>query len=224
VNLPTIPQDQKASILACFHRLRIECFGGSKDLTFAFLRRCAGDFGIPEPLQGVAVSMLFDQLYASTPLPNPPPPLNPPVVIPPAPMQSGMEAIDATKIDTITGTPCARQKITRRLESARFNGDSVSWKGDGRDGWPRKQGRKETDGQVSLFFEHGGQIIGGVFDATGIGQTHKDLFNVHVDPAKGLAGKFRVEPARGQKCWLCVQSWGDERTQIIECENGYGEK
>lgn len=160
---------------------------------------------------------------------NVPPPAPPVVVvsnIPPAPMpEVATDATDAAKIKTLKGNEAAKAKIANCITSARFAGDKIIWRGDNRPKyWPQRHGKKDTDGQAYLFFVRDGVVMGGEFDATGLGQFNKGLENLTV--GEGKRGRWDgIEPSRGDACYFCVISWdGKERSNIVKTQNGYREK
>ena len=77
--------------------------------------------------------------------------------------------------------------------------------------WSVKGIEVMVQGQVCLFYERDGQIVGGKFDWVRPNQTNKDL--------KNLRGGYHGHsmPENGAKCWaMLVDVHGKQRTNLIE--------
>ena len=73
-------------------------------------------------------------------------------------------------------------------------------------GWPLDNG---TDGGVCIFWYEGGNVVGGMFDWHGVGQTIKLLENIY---GGYLAGHV---PKHGDTVWFCIIGNGDKvRTTV----------
>jgi len=111
----------------------------------------------------------------------------------------------AVTYGTHAGIPVPSAAITRTLHSSDKSGDMVVMSFDPLN-WPR-DGR--VDGRVYLFWESGGQVIGGMFDWHASGQTVKTLENVY----GGYLGGKRPPP--GTTIYFCLSNIDcSERTNV----------
>jgi hypothetical protein len=102
--------------------------------------------------------------------------------------------------------------ITRLLFSANVEGDKVAMSFEDLN-WPEQHGKKTTDGAVYLFWQSGGGVVGGYFDAHGVGQTSKGLENVY---GGYLSGQ---QPPRGATVYFALVSFdAAQRTNVKRSE------
>ena len=129
---------------------------------------------------------------------------------------SSADAVDmshATMLGTHSRTPAGTLPITRKLISAQIANGKVSWTCENQ--WTQPSG---IGGWAMIFWKSGDQLIGGIFDAFGNGQTAKGLENIY---GGYLDGK---QPAPGQAVYLVLGTPGEtkseptERSNLILCE------
>ena len=100
---------------------------------------------------------------------------------------------------------------TARLEFGTLTHNSFGFYPAAPASWPVNGGEVRVQGQVCLFYERGGQIVGGKFDWVRPNQMSKDLKNLR----GGYYGHCMPKP--GAKCWaMLVDVWGAQRTNLIE--------
>ena len=100
---------------------------------------------------------------------------------------------------------------TARLEFATLTNKSFGFYPAAPASWPVDGAEVRVQGQICLFYERGGQIVGGKFDWVRPNQMSKDL--------KNLRGGYHGHsmPAPGAKCWaMLVDVYGKQRTNLVE--------
>ncbi len=123
---------------------------------------------------------------------------------------SGGDAIDISSISWL-GDNYSGATRTATLNSASMSGDTLSVSYEPYS-WPRATVKVSVDAICCLFYERGGQLVGGKYDywRTG-GQASKNLENVH----HGYQG--HSWPAAGSKVYtMNVSLDGSQRSNIIE--------
>lgn len=118
----------------------------------------------------------------------------------------------AVSLGTHAGISAQNATITRTLYAASKEGGSVSLSFDELN-WPTQGGGKKVDGGVWIFWVDGGQVLGGLFDFHGVGQTSKTLENIY---GGYLSGK---KPAPGAPIWFALVSLdGRQRTNVAQSQ------
>lgn len=134
----------------------------------------------------------------------------------PAPAVDGRDQLDisnAKSLGTHAGMSAQNAAVTRTLYAAAKEGDHVSLSFDALN-WPSKgDGGKRVDGGVWIFWIDGGEVVGGLFDFHGVGQTVKTLENIY---GGYLSGR---KPAAGSPIWFALVSLdGSERTNVAQSQ------
>lgn len=133
----------------------------------------------------------------------------------PTPAVDGRDQLDisgAKSLGTHAGISAQNAAITRTLYAASKEGDNVSLSFEPLN-WPTQGGGKKVDGGVWLFWVEGSQVVGGLFDFHGVGQTSKTLENVY---GGYLSGK---KPAKGQTIYFALVSLdGKQRTNVAQSQ------
>lgn len=133
----------------------------------------------------------------------------------PAPAVDGRDQLDisnAKSLGTHAGKSAQNAAITRTLYAASKEGDHVSLSFDPLN-WPTEGSGKKVDGGVWMFWIEGSEVVGGLFDFHGVGQTSKTLENIY---GGYLSGK---KPASGAPIWFAIVSLdGSERTNVAQSQ------
>jgi hypothetical protein len=128
---------------------------------------------------------------------------------------SGPDDLDISNATTLDHNqiPAQNAAITRQLYTADKSGDHVGMDFETLN-WPR-QGK--VDGGVYLYWRDGaGNVVGGLFDFHGTGQTVKGLVNVY---GGYLGGK---RPPKGAEIYFCIVNLkGTERTNVRKSVNNW---
>lgn len=124
---------------------------------------------------------------------------------------SGGDDIDISSISWL-GDNYSGATMTAKFNSASIDNDNLAVSYEPYS-WPRATVKVSVDAICCLFYERGGQVVGGKFDfwRTG-GQGVKTLHNVH--------GRYQGHsfPASGTKTYtMNVSMDGSQRTNIKEC-------
>ena len=134
--------------------------------------------------------------------------------IPTVQLDTTTSQADAIPIGSISwlGTIYAKAGISATINGASLNNDTI-YTSYNPYSWPSTSVKVQVDAICCLFYERGGQIVGGKFDYWRKGgQSSKALENVH----QGYNG--HSFPARGSKVYTMIVSVnGSQRSNIKEC-------
>lgn len=156
--------------------------------------------------------LVADSGQGATPTPPPSTPSDP--SDPTAPGVTGDE-IDISNSESLgphSGKAAQKATVTRKMHSCSIRGGNVQMSFDPL-GWSTTSMKgKRVDGGVYLFWEQGGQVVGGLFDWHGVGQTSKTLGNVYGENYLGR------RPPTGATVYFAIVSLDvQQRTNVKRC-------
>ena len=125
------------------------------------------------------------------------------------------EAGSSVSIESIRwlGDNYSGAQETAVLNGASMTCDTFDLQNAAPSDWPTKVVKVKVQSIVCLFYEKGGELVGGKFEWLRPGQRHKSLENVH----NGYGG--HEMPAEGVECYTCIVSVdGKYRTNLVKVD------
>ena len=130
----------------------------------------------------------------------------------PKPQPSGGDVIDPAAIQWL-GQNYSMAENCAVLHGGNIGATSMSISNPAPSDWPVKVVKVKVQGIICIFYERGGQVVGGKFDWLRPNQTHKGLENL----AHGYNGHTMPHPSA--KCYaMFVSVDGSRRSNIAALE------